>query len=484
MKTSPFVLCLLAAASVAGAARADVPTSIPFAGRLARDGTPLADTHSFTFELYDAQIGGTRVWQENHDNVGVQDGLVYARLGSQNGSALDATILDGAPLYLQIVMDGTYTFTPRLPIESVPYAVHAGTADELAGLRPDDLQARVQGTCPAGESIRAIAADGTVTCEPDTDTTNPGTITGVVAGNGLTGGGTSGAPSLAIDPTVVQRRVSVACPPGESIRAIADTGAVTCEPDTDTDTTYTGAGAIAITGTTIGLSTSGCGLGDVWKYNGSTWSCDPDAGGAGTITAVTAGAGLTGGGASGAVALAVDPTQVQNRVLGTCPAGQAVRSINQDGTVACEPNAPRTLLGTVMIPAAFSGTPTGWTQMSYESFDLTYAMANRLEYAKPGQAVQARVCAVYTDDGNTATSTVSFRIRLRDTPTNVVYSWSVPTTWSLAQLHHEVCGAWVPYTNLNACTAGFPNTCSMDVNQSQNRTTYVRQVYVELSGVN
>jgi hypothetical protein len=29
-------------------------------------------------------------------------------------------------------------------------------------------------------------------------------------------------------------------------------------------------------GTSIGLSTTGCVAGDVWKYNGSTWSCDPD----------------------------------------------------------------------------------------------------------------------------------------------------------------------------------------------------------------
>ena len=59
----------------------------------------------------------------------------------------------------------------------------------------------------------------------------------------------------------------------------------------------------------------------------------------GDVTAVTAGAGLSGGGAGGEVSLAVDGAVVQNRVTGSCAAGAAVRTINQDGTVACEPVA-------------------------------------------------------------------------------------------------------------------------------------------------
>ncbi len=56
----------------------------------------------------------------------------------------------------------------------------------------------------------------------------------------------------------------------------------------------------------------------------------------GDITTVNAGAGLTGGGASGSVTLSADTTYLQRRVSGTCAAGSSVRVINSDGTVTCE----------------------------------------------------------------------------------------------------------------------------------------------------
>lgn len=107
------------------------------------------------------------------------------------------------------------------------------------------LQRRVSDACTTGSFIKAVNADGTVGC--DADSTGSGDITGVAAGTGLTGGG-------AADTTYLQRRVSSSCAAGSYIRAINADGTVTC---------------------------------------------DPDANSGGTITGVTAGAGLTGGGTSG-----------------------------------------------------------------------------------------------------------------------------------------------------------------------------------------
>ena len=95
----------------------------------------------------------------------------------------------------------------------------------------DILQRRVSGTCAAGSSIRMINNNGTVECEPDAD--SGGDIKGVVAGTGLTGGGDEGAVTLAANTTYLQRRVANGCTPGNSIRVVNIDGTVTCEADND-----------------------------------------------------------------------------------------------------------------------------------------------------------------------------------------------------------------------------------------------------------
>jgi len=84
------------------------------------------------------------------------------------------------------------------------------------------------------------------------------------------------------------------------------------------------------------LNSLTCGNGEVPKWNGSDWACSTDADSGGDITGVTAGTGLTGGGASGNVNIAADTAYLQRRVLSLCAPGQSIRVINANGSVICE----------------------------------------------------------------------------------------------------------------------------------------------------
>ncbi|MFN8628465.1 MAG: tail fiber domain-containing protein [Candidatus Binatia bacterium] len=208
-------------------------TSFTYQGQLQRDGAPANGPYEFEFTLYDAPEGG--------NPVGNPDTVLASPLVSQGlfTVALDfgADVFTGYDRYLQIGVrpsNSQVAFTilsPRqrlLPAPYAYYAVNAGMAGFVpwsgvtdrpaafadgidndttysagAGLalsgtqfRVDtaSIQARVNGSCVAGSSVRAIFSDGTVMCEPDDN--SGGTVTSVTAGIGLTGGMITGSGTI------------------------------------------------------------------------------------------------------------------------------------------------------------------------------------------------------------------------------------------------------------------------------------------------
>jgi hypothetical protein len=152
-----------------------------------------------------------------------------ATLNGLNSSAFvqTSTLPNLISMQLSSIITGYLTTT----LANLPYTYTAGSGLLLDhnqfSVNTNTLQARVSSPCASGYAIRAIHLDGTVTCESILN--SGGTITTVNAGFGLSGGGSSGSIPLAVLTDTIQQRVSSACGAGFAIRTITIEGSVICE---------------------------------------------------------------------------------------------------------------------------------------------------------------------------------------------------------------------------------------------------------------
>jgi len=294
--TALIALLLLALAPVAAFGQA--MGLVPAQGVLYDDaGEPVEGAFTVDFALYADAAGETSVWSESQSVTFVR-GLFTTYLGSVDRIPIDVFV-DNDQVWLGIEIDGEDM--GLIPFASVPYAAFAAEAGHAATA---DTATRAD---TAGRADSAATAD-------DAD---------------------------ALDGRSRSELI------GECIDA-ADTRYATIGHDHDGD--YSPIGHThpfgSLTGVPAGLGDGdddtlaelSCASNQIARYVGGTWQCsnDIDTVNPGDITGVTAGFGLTGGGTSGGVTLAVNDTAIQRRVTGTCASGSAIRAIAANGTVTCQ----------------------------------------------------------------------------------------------------------------------------------------------------
>ncbi|HVX24459.1 MAG TPA: tail fiber domain-containing protein [Candidatus Saccharimonadales bacterium] len=149
------VLLLLAIVLLAGwctlPAHAANPGTISFQGKITNaNGTNVADgTYGFVFKLYSVSSGGTAVWTES-DSLSVSAGVFQVNLGASS-SLSGINFSTASSLYLGITFNGDPAgeMSPRVQLQSVPYAFNADNASNLGGVAASSY-AQLGGTQQTG----------------------------------------------------------------------------------------------------------------------------------------------------------------------------------------------------------------------------------------------------------------------------------------------------------------------------------------------
>jgi len=131
MKFSPICILVGLAVTLSFAAPLEAsPTTLLQQGRiLDGNGAPFSGVHGMSFSLFDAESGGTELWNEDHAAT-LDSGFYSVTLG--RFAPLDDLLFANGPLWLQLTVDGS-VLSPRQEIMPVPLALRATTAEHLDG---------------------------------------------------------------------------------------------------------------------------------------------------------------------------------------------------------------------------------------------------------------------------------------------------------------------------------------------------------------
>lgn len=330
-------------------------------------------TYTIKFSLWDSAMDGGELWSEEK-SISLTGPKMKTYLGEVNG-------LEGVDfsrqLWVQVERrkaDGTYRpLGGREALGVVPYALYS----ESSG---------------SGEGS---------------------TVTGITAGTGLTGGGTSGDVTLSL---------------GMSYRL-----------------------------------PQACVIDQAPKWNGSAWTCAPD-----NDVQYSAGTGLT----LDVNQFSINPSQTQARVVGFCPPGQSIRAVDAVGAVTCQTDTNSG--GTVTqidTGAGLTGGPisTGGTVSVAPEGIASGMIAN-------SAVVSSKIADGAVEDIKIPSASVWHNKQPKHA--GAVYRWQEFDTYAQA-------GGWLMGNNPamygglppSAWTDGYAAACSMNPDKEVLRTLLTRKGY-------
>jgi hypothetical protein len=331
-----------------------VPSLVNYSGiALDINGKPLVGTVGINFSLYKDPEGGAPLWMETQNVQPDKNGRYSITLGSESQGIPAALFASGEAHWLSTQIH-SQAESARVMLLSVPYALKAKDAETLGG-KPASAFLAATGNSQQ-PMPPAVGGSGTTNFIPRwTSSTNLGNSVIFQSSAGNIGiNNSSPAAKLDVTGTSDLRGAVTLFPSGTTALSVSGTAfrvSNTGQVSFISGQTFPGTGTItkvtAGTGLTGGGSTGAvtlsllttCTAGQVLSWNGTKWVCSNA--GSGTITKVTAGAGLSGGGSSGNVTLSVPNAGITNTML-------------QNGAMTVTANGPLTGGGLVSLGGSTS----------------------------------------------------------------------------------------------------------------------------------
>lgn len=172
---------------------AQIPGTLHYQGFLTdSEGNNLDNgSYEMTFGIYNQPESGTPLWSETQ-SVNLETGILSVLLGSI--TSLDLPFDE--QYYLAITIEDGEELSPRIPLSAVPYSHRTRSIDDGQVVRSiNTLRDNI--TLQAGDNIEINEDENSITISV-TGIDAGGDITGVIAGEGLTGGGTEGEVTLSV----------------------------------------------------------------------------------------------------------------------------------------------------------------------------------------------------------------------------------------------------------------------------------------------